>query len=114
MRTGKGKFWAQVSAACAAAILSSSAFADGATQFNRDVLPVLSLNCYPCHGPDANTRKREIRFDTKDGLLGKTLDGASLLVPGRPDESELFKRIVHTDAAEKMPPADSKLRVSEK
>lgn len=113
MRTGKGKFWARVCAACAAALLSGSAFADGTTQFNRDILPVLSLNCFPCHGPDANTRKREIRFDTKDGLFGKTLDGANLLVPGKPDESEILKRIVHPDATEKMPPADSKLQMSE-
>lgn len=114
MRTGKGKFWARVSVALAAVVFTGSAFADGTTQFNRDILPVLSLNCFPCHGPDANTRKREIRFDTKAGLFGKTLDGANLLVPGKPDESELFKRIVHPDVSEKMPPADSKLQMSEK
>ncbi|NUM56593.1 MAG: DUF1553 domain-containing protein [Candidatus Hydrogenedentes bacterium] len=88
--------------------------AEGTVQFSRDVVPILSVNCYPCHGPDANTRKRDIRFDTKEGLFGKTKDGLDLIVPGNPDSSEIMKRLGHPDLAEVMPPPESKLHVSER
>jgi len=97
-----------------AAFTASFAYADDSIQFNRDVLPILAGNCFQCHGPDAAARKRDIRFDTKDGLFGVTRDGANLLVPGKPDESELFARIIDPDADNRMPPADSKLHLSEK
>lgn len=86
---------------------------DGTVQYNRDVLPILSANCYPCHGPDGKERKADIRFDTKDGLFGSTTAGHALLTAGKPDESEIFKRIVHPDPEERMPPADSKLTLSD-
>lgn len=86
--------------------------ADQTVQFNRDVRPILSMKCYPCHGPDANTRKREIRFDVREELFGKTLDGVDLLAPGKPDESELFRRVIAPNSADLMPPAEAKLELS--
>lgn len=88
--------------------------AEDPVQFNRDVLPILSANCFPCHGPDANTRKRDIRFDTKEGLFAKTKDGLDILVPGNPAGSELFKRVTHSNPAERMPPAEMKAQPSDK
>lgn len=73
--------------------------------FNRDIRPILSDNCFLCHGPAASTRKAELRLDTPDGaFLGKT----HAIVPGKPDESPLVKRINSTDESEIMPPPDSK------
>ncbi len=75
-------------------------------EFNRDIRPVLSDNCFFCHGPDKNKREADLRLDTKEGLLGVG-DQQGALIPSKPDESELFKRIVSTDKETRMPPAKS-------
>jgi len=68
--------------------------------FNRDVRPILSDNCFECHGPDAAKRKADLRLDTG-------APGQAIITAGKPDKSELFKRITHTDLEERMPPVDS-------
>ena len=68
-------------------------------RFNRDVRPILSENCFECHGPDAAKRKADLRLDA--GVLGQ-----ALIAAGKPGESELFQRITHADPEERMPPAD--------
>lgn len=70
--------------------------------YNRDIRPVLSDNCFLCHGPDANTRKAKLRLDIRESALEK-----EAFVPGKPDESELIKRILTTDEDDLMPPPDS-------
>ena len=65
--------------------------------FNRDVRPILSNNCYACHGPDEKERKADLRLDTKDGV-------AAAVVPGKPGDSELIARVVTADKGEAMPP----------
>src|SRR5579864_8514705 len=74
--------------------------------YDRDVLPILSDNCYKCHGPDAATRKAGLRFDTKDGAF-RVKDGKSVMTPGNSAASELVRRISSTDPDEKMPPPKS-------
>ncbi len=69
-------------------------------QYNRDIRPILSDNCFECHGPDAAKRKADLRLDIGD-------EGKSVVVAGKPEASELFKRISHSDSQEKMPPEDS-------
>jgi mono/diheme cytochrome c family protein len=67
--------------------------------FNRDVRPILSNNCYQCHGPDEKVRKANLRLDTKAGAT------AAAVVPGKPDASELVVRLTVTpDDAGVMPP----------
>ncbi len=75
-------------------------------EFNRDIRPILSDNCFFCHGPDKNKREAELRLDTKIGLHGSD-DKTGALVAGNPAESELFKRVISTNDETKMPPAKS-------
>lgn len=74
----------------------------GKVEYNRDVRPILSDNCFLCHGPDKNTRKAKMRLDIREDALAK-----EAFVPGKPDESELVKRLFTTDPDDVMPPPDS-------
>ncbi len=73
--------------------------------FNRDVLPILSENCFHCHGPDEKTREAKLRLDTKDGLLRTQ---KPVVIPGKATTSELFKRLITKNADDVMPPPKSK------
>jgi mono/diheme cytochrome c family protein len=77
--------------------------------FGRDVLPILSDNCFRCHGPDARARKAGLRLDTPEGALRKA---DPVLVPGKSAVSELVRRITSTDAEEVMPPPKSNRKLS--
>ena len=75
-------------------------------RFNRDIRPILSDNCFACHGPDSAQRKADLRLDTAEGLFGK--EGADgTVVRGKPEESELFQRIISDRPSEMMPPPKS-------
>jgi mono/diheme cytochrome c family protein len=71
--------------------------------FNRDIRPILSDICFECHGPDGNQRKGDLRLDLKDGVF-RSADGVTNVVPGKPDESELYLRVVSDDPEQRMPP----------
>ena len=79
-----------------------------AVDFNRDIRPILSDNCFACHGPDEQKRKGNLRLDLRDAAIKPAKSGAVALVPGQPDQSELVKRITSADPDERMPPPDSK------
>ncbi len=76
-------------------------------QFNRDIRPILAENCVACHGPDRAQRKGGLRLDERAAALGPAKSGRAAIVPGRPVESELYKRIGSKDPEEVMPPRDS-------
>ena len=78
---------------------------ESAVQFNRDVRPILSENCFACHGPDKAKRMTDLRLDTPDASSAVTAGGRALIEPGSPEGSELFLRISAADAARRMPPA---------
>src|SRR4051812_45622018 len=97
-----------VHAFCCLALGSASAFAADAVapSFSREVLPILSDNCFFCHGPDEAKRKADLRLDTREGAL-EIHDGVAAVVPGDVAKSDLLARIVATDPDELMPPAKS-------
>ncbi|HEV3340569.1 MAG TPA: DUF1553 domain-containing protein [Pirellulales bacterium] len=79
--------------------------------FNRDIRAILADNCFQCHGPDQSQRKADLRLDVQADVLAKR-DGGAPVVPGNATASELFRRITSADPDERMPPADSKRRLS--
>ena len=70
--------------------------------YNRDIRPILSDNCLFCHGPDQNKRKGKLRLDVREEAIKK-----EAIVPGKPDESEIIKRIFTKDEDDLMPPPES-------
>jgi cytochrome c553 len=90
-------------AAACATLVAGRAAAAPPVDFNRDVRPILSVQCYQCHGPDEKSRKAKLRLDVRDEAVA-----AGAIVPGKPDESEALTRICTDDADSKMPPAAAK------
>ena len=85
-----------------AALLATLPAFGAKVDYNEDVRPILSENCFYCHGPDGNKRKAKLRLDVRDAALEK-----KAFVPGDAGASELIKRLASTDSDEVMPPPDS-------
>ncbi|MBQ16786.1 MAG: hypothetical protein CMJ65_06635 [Planctomycetaceae bacterium] len=79
--------------------------ADGPrVDFQRDIRPLLSENCFQCHGPDTRTRQGDLRLDIASEALAHD---PPVLVPGQPKASRLWQRITSQDPQVRMPPRDS-------
>jgi hypothetical protein len=74
--------------------------------YDRDIRPILSDRCFFCHGPDPSRREADLRLDTFEGLTDY------VVVPGKPDESELVTRITSDDPEYIMPPPASHLKLT--
>jgi hypothetical protein len=83
-----------------------------AVDFQREIRPILSDQCFACHGPDPNTRMAGLRLDTREGALELRKNGAAI-VPGKPAESLLIARIEDAKPALRMPPPQSHKTLSE-
>src|SRR5437588_6326349 len=68
-----------------------------AVDFNRDIRPIFSENCYACHGPDPNKRKAGLRLDQKEGALAVLKSGNRAIVPHDVSKSSLIARITTSD-----------------
>jgi hypothetical protein len=76
-------------------------------RFNQHVRPILSGNCFYCHGPDPKHREADLRLDVREEAVADR-GGYAAIVPGNPDKSELLRRVSSTDPDEFMPPPASK------
>ena len=76
--------------------------------FNRDIRPILSDKCFRCHGPDAAHRQAGLRLDRREDAVHET-GTCRPIAPGKPEHSEVYRRITADDPSERMPPADSGL-----
>ena len=97
-----------VALAIAAIAMCDRSMAEGTQplDFNRDVQPILSNNCFRCHGPDPSDREADLRLDVRSGT-GKIHGAESVIDANKPAASELIKRITSDDPDEHMPPPDS-------
>ncbi|MBX2821662.1 MAG: DUF1553 domain-containing protein [Rhodothermaceae bacterium] len=82
--------------------------------FNFDVKPILSDRCFACHGPDKAAREADLRLDYAATSRQKLESGKRAIVPGSRSRSALLKRILHDDPEERMPPANSRLVLSDR
>jgi mono/diheme cytochrome c family protein len=91
----------------AMAALSISVFAEEPIGYNRSIRPILADNCFACHGPDSAARKADLRIDKREAAIE-----LGAIVPGKPDESELVRRILSSDPDEQMPPPGAHKKLS--
>ena len=84
--------------------MSEPSFTDIEISFNRDIRPILSDNCFNCHGPDEHSRKADLRLDTREGATGGEYPA---IVAGDSDASELIARLLTEEADDIMPPPES-------
>ncbi len=86
---------------------TSYGLAEGVVQFNKDIRPILSENCFHCHGPDPGSRKARLRLDTKEGFFASSDKRGPTVVAGHASESPLYQRLINTDPEEHMPPPET-------
>jgi len=94
----------------------SAQAADRPVDFTRDIRPILSNNCFFCHGPDEKERKGGkdgLRFDTGEGMVADLGDGQRAVVAGQPDKSVLMHRVRSANPDEVMPPKSSGKKLTE-
>ena len=77
--------------------------------YDRDVRPILADRCFTCHGADASKRAAKLRLDEEEDAHADR-GGYAVIVPGKPEESELWRRVHATDRDEHMPPASANKR----
>ena len=91
--------------------LALASAAGAPVDFSREIQPILSENCYHCHGPDAKAREAKLRLDTKEGAY-RTLEGVTAIKPGESASSEVIIRVLSGDKDEVMPPPKSNRKLS--
>jgi hypothetical protein len=116
---GRTRFWLLILLGLAAIVPASRgspAIGGSSTStkvdFNRDIRPILSENCFLCHGPDEGRRKAKLRFDLKEEAFKALKDGEFAIVPGDPGKSQLMARVSALKEEDVMPPVKTGKKLS--
>src|SRR5450432_4672846 len=92
----------------AASASAAEAALPSVVQFNRDVRPIMANTCFKCHGPDLKANKADLRLDLSENarMPRKDKTGRTLtpIVPGKPESSEVWRRVSSQDPGQTMPP----------
>jgi hypothetical protein len=96
----------------ALAQLPQVGLAGGKLDYNRDIRPILSESCFPCHGFDEKTRQASLRLDVMDVAYSER-EGRTAISPGSLEKSEAWMRVLSTDEEQMMPPPTSHFRLSD-
>lgn len=87
-------------------------------EFNRDIRPIMSNTCFKCHGADVAANKGNLRLDRPESAYAPITDKSGRartpIVPGDPEKSEVWRRLISKEAAEVMPPPDTLHQLSER
>jgi len=81
--------------------------------YNRDIRPLLSQNCFSCHGADEGTREANLRLDNFESATSPSRKGRTAIAPGSLENSQMVARIFSDDPDEIMPPPDSGRKLNE-
>ena len=104
-----------VAVICSSALFTllapSRAAATSKVDFNQDVRPLLSANCFHCHGPDEKKREAKLRLDVEEGMFERR-DAGAIVAKGDADSSLLFQRMVTSDHGELMPPPETNKKLN--
>ena len=84
-----------------------AAVEDGLDFFEKKIRPVLVENCYKCHSAEAEKNGKlegKLRLDLREGVRGRGESGLVAVIPGKPDESNLYRAVTYLDSELVMPP----------
>ena len=98
---------------CFAVALAGFSRPARAVDFNRDIRPILASNCLKCHGIDEGSRKSKLRLDLRSTATGPAKSGKAAIVPNKPQESELVRRVFSDDPQEVMPPSSTHVTLND-
>ena len=90
-------------------VAATAADAAQRISFNRDIRPILSENCFACHGPDGGNRQAGLRLDVADQAMAELESGMRAIVPENIESSELLARVISDDPDNQMPPPEAKI-----
>ena len=108
----RAAFLLRIPATVVLAAFAGSNLSSATISFNRDIRPILSENCYACHGPDEETREADLRLDVEANAFVPHGKYEAAIIKGDPKNSPLYQRIITDDESDIMPPLDSHKRLT--